>query len=165
MPSFYAPSWVPLFPPTSLRWLLGMRKVVCGYEADSHRLQRDQSALVPTSMMLCLNESVEHLMGEISLKEKEKWWVLGDIDNKLEPSDKAKKCFCFLVLSNLFPRIWYIQFGCSGDSCFKQNQIQFPWHFAWIQILAFKWFVSAINKWHYYLGTLSALYFQEMQHT
>ena len=49
-----------------------MRKVVCGYEADSHWLQRDQSDLVSTTMMLCLNESVEHLMGEISLKDKEK---------------------------------------------------------------------------------------------
>lgn len=72
MPSLYAPSWLPLFPSTSMRWLLGMRKVVCGYEADSHWLQRDQSDLVSTTMMLCLNESVEHLMGEISLKDKEK---------------------------------------------------------------------------------------------
>ena len=58
-----------------MRWLLGMRKVVCGYEADSHWLQRDQSGLLSTSMMLCFNESVEHLMREISLKEKEKMFV------------------------------------------------------------------------------------------
>ena len=97
--------------------------------------------------------------GKIKVESSQWHW------DKPEPSDKAKTPFCFLSLSNLFTRTWDIQFGCSGDSCFKQNRIQFPWHFARMQILAFKWFVSTINKWQYYFGTFRALCFQEVQPT
>lgn len=72
--------------------------------------ERPQTDLASASMMLHLNDSVECSMEEIALKGKR---------DKPEPSDKAKTLFCFLSLSDLFPRTWYIQLGYSGDSCFK----------------------------------------------
>ena len=81
------------------------------------------------------------------------------------PNPLRKQRLAFFPLSILFPRTWCIEFCCCGDSCLKQNWVQFPWHFVRVQSLALMWLVNAINKWQHCLGILSALYFQKMWST
>lgn len=61
-----APGSVP-FSSTSLSWLIRVRKMVCGDEIAAER----SVTLHPSiSMMLCLNEPMEHSMGELFLQER-----------------------------------------------------------------------------------------------
>lgn len=140
-----------------LIWLVGMRKVVVMWQPHAH--QEIWGDLGSFSMVFHLSES----MGMVNVRNifQGRWkWALAMAFRQTWTLSDSKGFF--LSLSILFPRIWYIQFGCSGDSCLKQNWIQFPWHFVRMQNLALMWFVSAINKWQHYLGILGVLYFQEM---
>lgn len=110
--SFYAPSWLPLFPPTSEGVL--DEKSSYGYR---HSTLAARETKWPLSTSIVFVSMSQWAFDERNISEEEKKsseYLMAHRAN-LNPLTKQSNVSAFPFLSNLFPKMWYIQFGCSGN--------------------------------------------------
>lgn len=149
-----------LLSPTSRRWLIG-------WESDLWLWDWLELAAETSEWPgICEHDAWSQWLDEVSprrnsIQGKAKGGITSGIETNSNPWTEQRVLYSPFSLSNLSPRTWYNKFGYSGDSCFKQNWIQFSWHFSGMQILAFKWFVSSINKWQHYFGTQCIIFSED----